>query len=191
MTEFAASAIMLAAPQRVAVRLKDILENAGYEVNTVVFSGQDALQAAQEGGSPGLLVTTYRLSDMTGLSLARRLGELGGALVIAPQGVELADAPDYVVTLANPINRDAFLQSAAVLLRMNERILRLGREVNRLTRTLDERKAIERAKGVLMDTMHLTEAEAHHRMQKLSMDSGKRLADVARGILDADDAQAV
>ncbi len=185
MTEFAASAIMLAAPHRVAVRLKDILENAGYEVNTVVFSGQAALQAAQERGRPGLLVTTYRLSDMTGLSLARRLGELGGALVIAPPGIELADAPDYVVTLVNPMNRDAFLQSAAVLLRMNERILRLGREINRLTRTLDERKAIERAKGVLMDTMHLTEAEAHHRMQKISMDSGMRLADVARGIVDA------
>ena len=36
-----------------------------------------------------------------------------------------------------------------------------------------------------MDTLHLTESEAHYRIQKVSMDSGRRIADVAREILDS------
>ena len=36
-----------------------------------------------------------------------------------------------------------------------------------------------------MDTLHLSEAEAHYRMQKKSMDSGRRIIDIAQEILDA------
>ena len=50
---------------------------------------------------------------------------------------------------------------------------------------LEERKVIERAKGRLMDQLHLSEAEAHYRMQKTSMDTGRRIIDIAREILDA------
>lgn len=190
MAEFAVHTIMLVAPETVAVRLKGILEDAGYALDIIAHTGEQAIRAAQDGHLPGLLVTTYRLPDMTGLSLIRELGELGGALLIAPQGVSQEGLPECVVPLSNPINREAFLQSVAVLLRMNERILRLGREVNRLTRTLDERKVIERAKGMLMDSMHMSEAEAHRRMQKISMDSGKRLYEVACGILEPQASQA-
>ena len=47
------------------------------------------------------------------------------------------------------------------------------------------RRIIDRAKGRLMDTLHITEAEAHYHIQKKSMDSGRRIADVAQAILDA------
>lgn len=191
MTEFAVHTIMLAAPETVAARLKGILEDAGYALDIIAHTGEQAIRAVREGHLPGLLVTTYRLPDMTGLSLIHELGEVGGALLIAPQGISQEGLPECVVPLSNPINREAFLQSVAVLLRMNERILRLGREVNRLTRTLDERKVIERAKGMLMDSLHMSEAEAHRRMQKISMDSGKRLYEVACGILEPQASQAV
>ena len=61
----------------------------------------------------------------------------------------------------------------------------LRARAEKLSRTLEERKLIDRAKGKLMDTLHLTESEAHYRIQKASMDSGRRIADVAREILDA------
>ena len=44
---------------------------------------------------------------------------------------------------------------------------------------------IERAKGRLMDALHLSESEAHYRMQKQSMDTGRRIVDVAQEILDS------
>ena len=38
-----------------------------------------------------------------------------------------------------------------------------------------------------MDQLHLSESEAHYRMQKKSMDSGRRIVDIAREILDAEE----
>ena len=61
----------------------------------------------------------------------------------------------------------------------------LRARAEKLSRTLEERKLIDRAKGKLMDTLHLTESETHYRIQKASMDSGRRIADVAREILDS------
>ena len=46
---------------------------------------------------------------------------------------------------------------------------------------------IERAKGRLMDALHLTEKEAHYRMQKQSMDTGRRIAEIAQEILDSEE----
>ena len=57
----------------------------------------------------------------------------------------------------------------------------------KLERTLEDRKFIERAKGRLMDALKLNESDAHYRMQKKSMDSGRRIADVAREILELED----
>lgn len=177
--------IMIAAPEATAHKLRAILATAGYSVVAVCVSGAEAIASAKLH-MPGLLVLTYRLSDMSGAELIEAMGEIGGAILITPGG-EPAKAhalPDYVVSMQNPLNKDAFLQAVSVLLRMGERMLRLGREVSRLERTLAERKLIDRAKGRLMDMRRMSEAEAHHCMQKMSMDSGKPLADVAREILE-------
>ena len=58
-------------------------------------------------------------------------------------------------------------------------------KADKLERTLEDRKIVDRAKGRLMDTLHLSESEAHYRIQKQSMDSGRRIADVAREILES------
>ncbi|MBQ7825849.1 MAG: ANTAR domain-containing protein, partial [Clostridia bacterium] len=44
--------------------------------------------------------------------------------------------------------------------------------------------------GRLMDTLHLSESDAHYRMQKRSMDSGRRIVDVAREILEGREEEA-
>ncbi|MBQ7051572.1 MAG: ANTAR domain-containing protein [Clostridia bacterium] len=49
---------------------------------------------------------------------------------------------------------------------------------------LEERKIIERAKGRLMDQLKLSESDAHYRIQKRSMDMGRRIVDIAREILE-------
>ena len=131
-----------------------------------------------------LLLTTYRLPDMTGEELASRLGEAADVVMIVPQDYEGEEA-ENVIMLHNPISQDALVQSLKTLAHCRLRMQQLRARAEKLSRTLEERKLIDRAKGKLMDTLHLTESEAHYRIQKASMDSGRRIADVAREILDS------
>ena len=50
---------------------------------------------------------------------------------------------------------------------------------------LQDRKVIDRAKGILMQRQALTEDEAYKKMRKTAMDKGLKLRDVAQRILDA------
>ncbi len=171
----------IAAPQGVAVKLSDMLSSAQIIPSGVVHTGDEAVRAAKDGA---LLLTTYRLPDMTGEELASRLGEAAGVVMIVPQDYEGEEA-ENVIMLHNPISQDALVQSLKTLAHCRLRMQQLRARAEKLSRTLEERKLIDRAKGKLMDTLHLTESEAHYRIQKASMDSGRRIADVAREILDS------
>lgn len=177
-----AGRLMIAAPEHVADKLAGILAGAQIQAQMIFHSGEEAVAAAGEDGV--LLLTTWRLSDMSGEELARRLGERSDVLMIVPQeyGEQM---PENVLLLHNPISQDALVQTVRALTYCRTRMAELRERAQRLARMLEERKIIERAKGRLMDQLHLSEAEAHYRMQKKSMDSGRRIVDVAQEILDA------
>ena len=59
----------------------------------------------------------------------------------------------------------------------------LEREVGDLREALETRKVVERAKGVLMETHGLREADAFHRIRKTSMDTRKSMREVAEAVL--------
>ena len=176
------SRMVIAAPEHVADKLAGILAGAQIQAQTICHSGQEAVAAAGEDGA--LLLTTWRLCDMSGEELARRMGERSDVLMIVPQ--EYAVQPEgNVMLLRNPISQDALVQTVRAMTHCRVRMAELRERAQRLSRTLEERKVIERAKGRLMDTLHLSEAEAHYRIQKKSMDSGRRIIDIAQEILDA------
>ena len=168
----------IAAPQGVAAKLSSMLLAAQIMPSGVVHTGVEAVRAAQGGA---MLLTTYRLPDMTGEELARQLGEEADVVMIVPQDYA-GEEMENVVMLRNPISADALVQSVKTLAHCRIRMQQLRAKVEKLSRTLEERKLIDRAKGKLMDVFHLTESEAHYKIQKTSMDSGRRIADVAREI---------
>jgi len=176
------SRLVIAAPQAAAGRLEALLVRAGLAPEAVCHTGEEALLAAGEGGA--LLLTTWRLPDMTGEELARRAGEESDVLMIVPPDFEGGNDPN-VVTLQNPVSQEALVQSVRVMAHCRARMEELRARAGDLRRRLEERKTIERAKGRLMERLGLSEAEAHHRMQKQSMDSGRRVIEVAQEILGA------
>lgn len=68
---------------------------------------------------------------------------------------------------------------------LKARIRFLENRVEELERTLEDRKLIEKAKGILMKRLKLTEAEAMRKLQKESQQRNKKLAEIARVILEA------
>lgn len=178
------SRLIIAAPQGVADKLQGILAAAQIMPAAVVYTGAEALDALGEGSA--VLLAGWRLEDMTGPELAKAAGEQADVLLITPKDFDAEAAGcAHVLTLVNPISQDALAASVRTMLFCSGKMQTLRRKADKLARTLEERKIIERAKGRLMDALHLSEADAHYRMQKKSMDSGRRIVDVAREILES------
>lgn len=185
MTQTYASRLLIAAPQGVAAKLREILAAAQIVPSAVLGTGAEAAAALRE--QPALLLTCWRLPDMTGAELAKA-ADTTGIMMIVPGDYDPAELEGTdVLTLHNPISQDALIQAVRAMCYCEKRMEALEKKAQKLERQLAERKVIERAKGRLMDTLHLTESEAHYRMQKKSMDTGRRIVDVAQEILDSEE----
>ena len=60
---------------------------------------------------------------------------------------------------------------------------RLRQELEETKSALKERKLVEKAKGILMKTRNMSEAEAYELLRKTAMGQGKRLADIAENLI--------
>lgn len=185
MPETTVSRLLIAAPQGVAAKLQGILATAGIVPAAVYHTGAELLAADEDGSA--LLLTCWRLEDMTGPELAKKMASAGIMMIVpgdyAPAELEGAD----VLTLHNPISQDALIQAVRAMCYCGAKMQTLQKKAQKLERQLAERKIIERAKGRLMDTLHLSEKDAHYHMQKKSMDTGKRIVDVAQEILNSEE----
>ncbi|MEO7335339.1 MAG: ANTAR domain-containing protein [Caldimonas sp.] len=88
----------------------------------------------------------------------------------------------YVIAGLQPERLEPVLQVAIFRF---EQEAALRAQLGKAQQQLAGRKVIERAKGVLMAEGGLDEDEAYKRLRRLAMDRGKRLADVAQDVLDA------
>lgn len=184
------SRIIVAAPQGIAGKLQAILAGAQIEPDAVCVTGEEAL--AVMDAQPALLLTTWRLTDMTGAQLAEKAGEQANVLMIVPPDYDPAsEGCENAMPLRNPISPDALACAVRTMAFCGGKMHALRAKAQKLEQKLEDRKVIERAKGKLMDTLHLSESQAHYHMQKKSMDTGKRIVDIAREILEAEEIAAV
>jgi response regulator NasT len=88
--------------------------------------------------------------------------------------------------LTKPI-KSADIQAAIALAIMRfEEFQRLSQDADSLRQALEDRKAVERAKGIIMKRLRLEEPEAYHRLRRLASNQNRKLVEVA-GTVVADD----
>lgn len=141
--------------------------------------------------SPDLVITADRLPDAGGPELAAALA--AGPPVPVVVAVESADAVAawaaagcrVVGCLVKPLRADAVGATVAVAVRCAEQFRALRDEADQLRRALEERKVVERAKGLVGRYCGLGEDEAYRRLRKLATNGGKKMVDVARDVLAA------
>ena len=127
-----------------------------------------------------MVVCGYKLGDQTAELLFDDLPPACAMLVLAPQDrLDLLENGD-IFRLPSPVTRGDLLASVRLLLQVGRRLERYGRP----RRAEEERALIDRAKALLMDRHGLSEAQAHYYLQKKSMDSGAKLVQTARLVLD-------
>ena len=105
-----------------------------------------------------------------------------------PELIARAEADHIMGYLVKPIKQADLQPVIALALRRFEQFEELRKEAADLRQALEDRKVIERAKGVLMKRGGLDEQDAFRRLQKLASEKSRKLIDIAQMILIAEEA---
>ena len=173
--------------------LCEMLENLGY---TVVGQAGDGVAAVNLARTlkPDLVVMDIKMPELDGISAAETLAEertVPVLLLTAYSDREFVDrAVDAGVMgyLVKPFAEAQLKPAIEVALERWREVRQIQQDLAETKETLETRKLVERAKGVLMDSQNLKEAEAFRRIQRLSMNSRKSMREVAEAILLAHEA---
>lgn len=168
--------------------IKSILTKIGYWVVGEARDGMSALKMVRSR-EPDLLVIEADLPGMDGLEVARILHEdkLAPVVVIASKYTQtmLGKAKEARVAslLLKPVDETTLMSAIELTLANYQEIVKLENKIKELQETLETRKLVEKAKGILMDSMGLSEAEAFKRMQRQSMNKRISMRQVAEAVI--------
>jgi AmiR/NasT family two-component response regulator len=169
--------------------LKEMLENAGLEVCAEARDGVEAIELAATA-SPDVAVLDVKMPRLDGIEAARRiLEERPMPIVIVSAFTEqslVARAAEAGVFgyLAKPFREEDLLPAIATARARFEQLAEVREQVDSLAEALAARKAIERAKGLLMQSQNLTEQEAFVRLRRASQSSGRPMRVIAEAIIE-------
>jgi response regulator NasT len=172
---------------------RKILPRLGHQVVAVAATGRELIAQCRQT-HPNLVVTDIKMPDMDGIDAAieiYRETPVPVVLVSAyhdPELIARAEADHILGYLVKPIKQSDLEPTIALAMKRFEQFEALHKEAADLRQALDDRKVIERAKGLLMKKVGLDEQEAFRRLQKLAMDTNRRMVEVAHMVLTAEEA---
>lgn len=148
----------------------------------------DALPLVERYG-PDVTVVAVGLPDGDGVQAAREVTASGRCPVVlltshaSPAVAARAADAGVLGFLVKPVRADEVGPTLDVARARFAELVALREEGERLRRQLEARKLVDRAKGILMLRLGLSEPEAFRRIQKTAMDTRRTMADVARTLL--------
>lgn len=172
---------------------RTILPLLGHEVVAVAKTGRELVESCRDA-HPDLVITDIKMPDMDGIEAADKLYRQNPVPVILVSAfhdaefIRRAEADHILAYLIKPIKSADLEPAIAIAMRRFEQFQALRKEAANLKQALEDRKAIERAKGILMKKAGLDEHDAFRRLQKLASDKNKKLIEIAHMILTADEA---
>lgn len=233
-----------------AQKIKALLVSRGYPISGVCTSGAQVLQTANLFDDGGVIVSSYRFTDMSAQEIMSHLPDLFDMLVLVSPRLQGTIQGPGIYTLSQPIQASALIDSVRQLLETRQLFPSVGlyresirkpvkqpgglnehtqtgtggsaadgsassgagpggtpvaaqigqagsgRSDNRHTaghsqqqepihgRTVEEQKIITLTKTMLMERYQMSESDAHRYLQKKSMETGIRLPDLARQVME-------
>jgi AmiR/NasT family two-component response regulator len=168
--------------------LVEMLGEAGYDVVGQASNGEQAVEMAL-ALQPDLVIMDVKMPVMDGLSAADEIGKQRTCPVIMltafsqTELVERARDAGVMAYIVKPFTAADLAPAINIALSRWAELKELEREVADLGEALETRKAVERAKGVLMKKLKLTEAEAFRWIQKTAMDRRLGMKEVADAVI--------
>jgi len=168
--------------------LRDLLERSGFEVCAEARDGEEAVELARSE-QPDIAIMDVKMPKLDGIEAARRiLDERPIPIVMLTaygqdELVSRAVEAGVFGYLVKPFREQDLLPAIHTARARHEELAALREEAESLAEALAARKAIERAKGMLMQKEGLTEPEAFARLRRASQISGRPLKVVADALI--------
>jgi response regulator NasT len=168
--------------------LRELLERAGFEVCAEARDGLEAVELARST-QPDLAVLDVKMPRLDGIEAARRILDERAIPVVMLTAYGQQELVSRAVEagvfgyLVKPFRESDLLPAIETARARHEELAALREEAGSLAEALAARKAIERAKGLLMERDGLSEQEAFARLRRASQISGKPLRVVAEALI--------
>lgn len=169
--------------------LVEMLTEAGYNVVGQAGDGEAAIELT-EREKPDLVVMDVKMPKLDGISAAERIAKQRIAPVVILTAfsqrdlVERARDAGAMAYLTKPFTIEDLMPTIELAVSRFLEIKQLDAEVTDLQDQLKARKLIEKAKGLLMTKLQISEPEAFKWMQKTAMDKRRSMTDVAQLVMD-------
>ena len=169
--------------------LRETLEEEGYEVIGETGRGDQAIELVR-GLQPDLAILDIKMPGMDGLEAARIINgeKICGVLMLTAfsqrEVVEQARDAGALAFLVKPFQKSDLIPAIEVAMGRFRELRSLTGEIDALGEQLESRKVIDRAKGLLMDELGMSETDAFAFIQRTAMSERTRMRDVADRILD-------
>jgi response regulator NasT len=168
--------------------LRELLENAGFEVCAEAKDGIEAVELAAST-EPELAILDVKMPRLDGIDAARRILEERPIPIVMltaygqDELVSRAVEAGVFGYLVKPFREADLLPAIRTARARHEELAALREEAESLSEALSARKSIERAKGLLMAKEGLTEQEAFERLRRASQLAGRPLKVVADALI--------
>jgi two-component system, response regulator PdtaR len=172
---------------------KECLMALGHQVVAAVGTGAELVEQCN-ALHPDLVVTDIKMPQLDGIEAATRIRQNYPVPVILvsayhdPELIERALADHVLAYLVKPIRKDDLEPAIALAMRRFKEFQALHQQAEDLRQALEDRKVVERAKGVLMKRAQLDEPAAFARLQKLASEKNRKMVEIARMIITAEEA---
>ena len=167
---------------------QETLPLMGHQVASLASTGRELVEQCATT-PPDMIITDIKMPDLDGIEAAGRIYRRQPVPVILVSAyhesklLERAEASHVLAYLLKPVRQEDLDAAIRIAMRRFEQLQALHKEANELRQALEDRKLIERAKGVLMKQTGLDEQPAFRRLQQLARRHNRKLVDYARVIL--------
>jgi response regulator NasT len=187
------TARILVAEDEALIRLDlvEMLTEAGYEVVAQATNGVEAIALAREF-KPDLAILDVKMPELDGISAAQEIIEISPVLMLTAfsqkELVERARDAGVMAYVVKPFSINDLTPAIEIAMSRHLQMRSLKEEVTDLHERLETRKIIDRAKGILMKAMNLSEPEAFGWIQRAAMDRRISMKAVAEAVISPESA---
>ena len=170
--------------------IREMLEDAGHEVVGEAVNGRRAVELTRQH-RPDLVLMDIKMPEMDGITAAGKIyaDKIAPVILLTafsqPDLVDKAKDSGVLGYLVKPVQESQLFPAIEIALSRWQEMQGLEDELEKLKDSLETRKMVDRAKGIIMAAHKLGEQEAYRRMQQYAMQKRVPLKDVAQSIIRA------
>ena len=166
--------------------LVEMLQEAGYEVIAQATNGEEAISLALEH-QPDLAILDVKMPVLDGISAAEKIIATAPVLMLTAfsqrELIDRARDAGVMAYVVKPFTIGDLVPAIEIAISRHTQMQSLALEVADLHERLETRKIVDRAKGILMKALNLSEPEAFSWIQRAAMDRRLSMREVAQAVI--------